>query len=722
MRGTTLQTPTAGGIETRLPGNPQNAQALDNWTIDPKSGGWSTRVGYERFNPDTADDFDPFGSTGPVYSLHVAQHLALGGRQMVMFESDGNLQLVYDISGDPILRTVQSGRHVPTATEAGSWYTDVGDRTIVTNGVDRPVIVRPWPLGDSVETSASVMASTVRPLGFAAPPSSVQPVGNEPMDPGTQSQRTASGGRTSLWCSRSSDVPSEAAGLWGMGFASQPSSNEGQALFDWSVSFITDTGSESPLSAPATLSWLMPDDAKGFRAAIALQIPTGPPGTVGRVIYRTRNYSDDYVYQGDNRLFESGRLYNNVDDLFFDAVRTNELVVPAPTVPTVGLPAPRARFSAFWAGTLWLDGGIDDAGTLYYSRPGRIEEFAADGFISLGGQTAGGITCIFPHYAALVVFRENAIDVVTGDASSGFVASTIATGVTCRAPHSVAAVPGLGLVFLALDGVYAVVGGLQGGSTFDVIKLTTAQRELIDRLTPGLHAKAVGVYSSQSREYQLYAPADGQDRPSLGLVLHVDLLETSLSPWSTRTGFPVGALSTMYDGTVVFGHHTGDQAGADSEAGIFVMSGRRALGGRIEGDAFVYNAPPTSLYRSTWNDFGDAVQQKKVHYVTIWCLTTGSPTLTVRHLKDFSLTAVSERSYESQPPDAADLPVYDTAELGTATTYRQERLVPLRVSVAQQSCAWFAFEVETTDDLVIVGHEIEYTIGATRTIAGKRAP
>ena len=148
--------------------------------------------------------------------------------------------------------------------------------------------------------------------------------------------------------------------------------------------------------------------------------------------------------------------------------------MPAPTVPTVGLPAPRARFSAFWAGTLWLDGGIDDAGTLFYSRPGRIEEFAADGFISLGGQTAGGITCIFPHYAALVVFRENAIDVVTGDASSGFVASTISTGVTCRAPHSVAAVPGLGLVFLALDGVYAVVGGLQGGSTFDVIKLTTA--------------------------------------------------------------------------------------------------------------------------------------------------------------------------------------------------------------------------------------------------------
>jgi len=313
---------------------------------------------------------------------------------------------------------------------------------------------------------------------------------------------------------------------------------------------------------------------------------------------------------------------------------------------------------------LWLDGGLEDADTLYYSRPGRIEEFAADGFLRLGGQTAGGITAIFPHYAALVVFRENAVDVVTGNAAEGFQSSTIATGVTCRAPHSVAAVPGLGLVFLALDGVYAIVGGLQGGATFDVVKLTTAQRELIDRITPDLHPKAVGVFSPKSREYHVYAPADGQDRPSLGLVLHVDLLETSLWPWSTRTGFPVGAIATMYDGTVVFGHHTGVEAGAGSEAGVFLITQRRAMGGTVGGDnAFSYGNPPTSVYRSTWNDFSDAQQHKQILYVTVWVLTTGQPTVTVKHLKDFSLQAVEERSYLAQPPDAANLPTFDTAPL-----------------------------------------------------------
>jgi hypothetical protein len=131
-----------------------------------------------------------------------------------------------------------------------------------------------------------------------------------------------------------------------MGFPKGVSDDNQQSLFDWSVSFLTDTGSESPLSPVSTLTWTMPTTAKGFRAAIVLGIPTGPSGTVGRVLYRTRNYSDDYVYQGDNRLFEVGRVYNNVDDIFFDATLTSELVVPAPTVPTVGLPAPRARFSA----------------------------------------------------------------------------------------------------------------------------------------------------------------------------------------------------------------------------------------------------------------------------------------------------------------------------------------------------------------------------------------
>ena len=50
--------------------------------------------------------------------------------------------------------------------------------------------------------------------------------------------------------------------------------------------------------------------------------------------------------------------------------------------------------------------------------------------------------------------------------------------------------------------------------------------------------------------------------------------------------------------------------------------------------------------------------------------------------------------------------------------YREERLVPLRFSVAHQSAAWFCFEIETDEDLVLVGFEYEYSDKGTRVVAG----
>ena len=49
MKQNTYQTPLAGGLETKLPQNPQNANVAQNLVIDKETGGWSTRLGYERF-------------------------------------------------------------------------------------------------------------------------------------------------------------------------------------------------------------------------------------------------------------------------------------------------------------------------------------------------------------------------------------------------------------------------------------------------------------------------------------------------------------------------------------------------------------------------------------------------------------------------------------------------------------------------------------------------
>ena len=130
--------------------------------------------------------------------------------------------------------------------------------------------------------------------------------------------------------------------------------------------------------------------------------------------------------------------------------------------------------------------------------------------------------------------------------------------------------------------------------------------------------------------------------------------------------------------------------------------------------------PPTSTYRSAWFASGDPQLQKQISYVTIWVMTTGDVNITMRHYKDFILTPVLERTYLAQPPDAAVLPTLDKTALGSAN-YLKERLVPLRYSIAHQSAAWFCFELETTDDIIIVGHEYEFTTKGTKVVMGRRA-
>lgn len=722
MRQSVYQTPVPGGIETRLQQNPQNASEAQNLRIDKRTGGWSTRVGYEPYVTG-ATDWDPFASVGPVTSLHVAQALTGGARQHILFEEDGNLHLVYEASGTTtLLRTLATDRHVPAPTEAGSWYTDTAYGTVITNGVDRPVIVKPWPLGTAAE-STSALPQVIRGFGFEGRPAPalanlVKPY---PASPGTNPPKISGGGAVTLWCPTAGDAVPD-GGRWGIGLGKNESTDPGaESLFAWSVSFVTDTGSEGPLSTPAEQSWELPGSAEGFRNGCAVNLPTGPQGVVARKLYRTANYSEDAKNPEDTALYLIDIIRNNVDTIFFDAVRTANLGNPAPERLTLPLPAPAARFSALFAGCMFLDGGVAEPRTLFFSTAGLIEQFPDTNFIELASR-GGGITALFPHYNDLLVFREESIDVVRRNEGGGFTVSTISDSVTCRAPHSIATVPGLGVVFLARDGVYALTGGFEGGATSDLINLTVTLDGLIERITPDLHPRAVAVYSSKEREYQLHVPVDGNDRPNLGLVLHLDRLAVieTLSPWTSREGFPVGALATLHDGTVLFGHNVGDESGdANTERGVFVMSGKRALGATKSGGALVDNDPPTSVYRSAWHAFGDPQQQKQVSYVTLWMLTTGQPEVQIRHYKDFSLTATKEATYRAQPPDAAEMLVLDSAELGKGA-YREERLVPLRFSVAHQSAAWFCFEIETTDDLVLVGYEYEFTSKGTRVVAGVR--
>jgi hypothetical protein len=720
----------AGGLDEQLPQQAGNAERIENWRIDRRSGGWSSRLGYEPYRPGLKGDWAPFTSDGAIYGLHCAQHLAGGARESILYCEDGNLHLLYEAgstTGAPVQITLQSGRSIPAPTEPGPSFLDTPHGTVVCNGYDRPVLVNPWPLGTQAQ-AASAVSYIIRQLGFDGSPPAPQPRRVQPMPDATTgiaSSTSTGGGAVTLWCLADAEAISD-GGRWGLGFENNQTGSPGKkCTVGYSISNILSSGSESARSPIASTSWELPDTAEGFRYAVALDVPTGSPGTVARKIYRTANYSEDSPTPDDTTQYFVGLIRNNTDTLYFDAVSSAALGEPAPIIDAGVFPAPRARFPAMYKQCLFLDGGVDDPYTLYYSAPSRIEQFSSLQSLELGSE-AGGITALYGDYTLLIVFRERGIDVVQGDYVAGFTVSSIDRTLQCRAPHSVQRVPGLGLVFLAADGVYALTGGLQGGAVVDMIKLSQGWDDTISRITQDCQPKAVSAYAATDREYHLYVPVDGNDRPNLGLVLHIDKLQRSpdVSAWSVRKGFPVGCLATTQSGALLFGHNTGNETGnSSSERGIFVISGRHYLGGTVPiPDTFTLGPATGSLYRSAWNDFGDPQILKQIQYVTVWVMTTGNPEITLRWYKDFNLTATTERTYTMQPPDQSTLAVYGRAVLDAAgTAYRNERLVPLRYAVAVQSCSHFAFEIETTTDIVLVGFEYGYTVRGTDVVRGRRA-
>lgn len=702
MKGAILHGDGIGGLHERQPQPLSGASKAVNLTVDQRTMGWTTRVGYEAYRVDTTAGFAPYTATGRIDSLFVFQEQPGSTRACIFFESKGVLYLQRETPMFTLI-TLATGRAVPSPSTAASTYTLVAGGVLITNGFDAPLFVRPWPL-----VSASAKNNLMRPFGVPTP-SPPQRYRVRAVQQGTSSASPAAA--TSAWVAQHPrSMPTWTADQFGLGFARDKESTARTSEFAWQVSYLSDTGSEGVLSAPVKISWETTGDSR-YRYACFLEVPPGPKGIVARRLYRSRNFSDDTTIEGQAERYFVYELTNNGETLMIDGYQSPSLGAAAPfTISRVPFPATTARFSTMFNGRCWLDGGYNEPRTLFYSEAGKPEQFGNTGYITLRG-SGGNITGLYPYYGVLIVWRQDGVDALVPDGSGGFRSMPISSGVQCVAPASADEVPGLGVVFAAADGVYALAGGVADGAVADIVRVSGNIMDTWSRVTQECLSRAVGRYCPLNREYHLYVPADGDDRPSIGLVWHVDK-ET----WTVREGFPVGALDRLPTGNLVFG--VNDPA---AEQGLFVISSRRTTGRRQEGDNNYVDGPaPTSRWKSPWLSMTSPQAKKQVQYVTVWVQTTGTVPVTVRVYKDWERTFYNERSYEAQPADAVQMPVLDTVVLDSGATWERQQAVPLRVAVAVQSCSWFAFEIETTDDLTLVGWSIDYQERGTITTEGRR--
>ena len=720
------------GIDNQVPQANRSATNIVNMTLDERTKGWDSRVGYEKFftSASTSPYGKPFdavtGYAGPIYSLY-SWSTHQGAKHFYVYEvgdtATGSVHLQYLNVSEEKAETIESDRSVPSFNQAPTDYEPYGRWLIIVNGQDRAVKF------DSITGS-------VTDLGWSDTPSAPDPW---PQDENGEMLSGRTNGIVLDFIDGNLGDPTKATSrVSGLGSTTADAVNS----FRWKVSFINESGSESPLSAPSeNAQWTTKEVPSGTdfekahslkRRAVYLEgIPRGPKGTIARKIYRTRNLGDmepGTLAELDTLYYYVATIHNNRETNYIDYTPDIFLGADAPfPSDSILMPAPGARSAATFQGRLFVTGGYGDVGKIYYSKVGQPDTFAALDYFNVGTRDGGGVTALFPFYNELIVFRERAIDVIRNIEGEKVIAPFL-QGIGTRAVNSITSVPGVGLLFLADDGVYALGGGMVGGSEMSINKISTPIMDTIKRINPAALPRATAAYSAKWREWHCYLAVDGGEKRSLGIVFHLEN-----GGWSIRENFPVGCIVSDKDSNLVFGNGDGRPTprieGQQQESGLFVITRKPHAGHTVDftvpdyQDQAVYEVtndgpPVTSKYKSQWHDFGYPSQKKFVKYLYLYVLTKGDNTVPVTVFEDYSSTGTALTAAKAQRPEHLSQDVFGVG-VWDSSSWQEQLITEIRYAVPQKACSRFAFEVETSNDFLLLGYSVELATNEMRTGRGK---
>jgi hypothetical protein len=292
------------------------------------------------------------------------------------------------------------------------------------------------------------------------------------------------------------------------------------------MTFVTDTGSESPLSGFAEASWDSVDETGRFSPF--LFIPKGPPGTVARRLYRTTNLFN-LEGDSDSQYFFVKQIDDNVTQNYIDVTPDTLLIFTAPGFENSTVISSGYRYAASFNGRMFLANTADRSTRIIYSEVGLSEQFRATSYFDGAVRSGGRITGLFPYYDSLLVFRESAIDVIRTGPNGSLTIGTLVERVGTTATDTITSVEGYGVLFLSYDGVYQLSGGLYGGSSVSIKKISDGISEEIRRVNRAALPRAKAAYSRTEKEWWCHFSSDDTDIPSRGIVLH-----TATNQWSYR--------------------------------------------------------------------------------------------------------------------------------------------------------------------------------------------
>jgi len=711
----TFKSPAAGGVEQRYKSADMNvAEDIVNARVDTVGGGWLFDRGIEPWwNPRTqltpglsVSDFTAY-FVDPIDALYVwvrgggeqVYHLIESGGRLYYWLGNKGTTAVASFYDDLVL--LQSGRHIRKVNEPGTQFISYGNRLLIINGYDKPL----WFYGNS----------KIRNWGFSL---------NTPAPEVLDIQPGYLAGTDDLQDSTAAPHFNSSSTI-GMGDPSNGKVN----TYDYKMTFISDTGSESPLSTPNGLSWEATSSAATQQrfGIVIKHFPTGPAGggIVARRLYRTRNQKVPELSGADAQYYLVKQVNDNVTDFIIDIVPDAELVDTAPSITDTSTISTGWSFGATWNGSIWLAGGSRNPTKIIYSKQGLPEQFGAFDYFDVGNTAGGAITAIAPYYNNIIVFRQRSIDIVRVGNGGNYQVSQLTPELGTTATNTVKLVPGVGLMFMSYDGIYAIGGGLDGGSSISVQKMSTGLVKETARFSKTYLPRATATYSAKEREYWLHYTPVGRTYNTRGIVYH-----TEGDVWSFRRDlnaetdwkFGFTALATDATGNILIGTQPRWFGTPTTEGSVGYLSGLHVWSGSTSWGKSLTSAAPTQTsnvwntadvtlprnrYESGWFDFADASMKHRVFSVEADVIAFGDIDIELTWSFDYGSTvrtAGNQKQAKSEVLNTTGAdpmlgPIVSPSKsafvVGTSAL-QEPRMIRLRWDVNTQLVETFRFRLESS--------------------------
>tara|TARA_R100000426_G_C4826184_1_gene112960 strand:+ start:1155 stop:3335 length:2181 start_codon:yes stop_codon:yes gene_type:complete len=699
------------GIDQRWEANPNQAENIQNMTWSDQDS-WRTSFGYRRLVSDSkvvsernvvvlSNQYD---TDAPISSLYWFSQHGNSLHWLIYEDQDGMLRYfngskapedpstkVQYIDGKPFDGTATNHKRNTSNVVSNTVYAMYGTNLYMFNGVDAPIVFD-----------------------------------------GKKCTRAGFSGRPGLVETNVTDKLAIREGsVNGVGYAG--SKNE----YRYVVSFVNERGQESrfsPASPKSTFDTKDALDAKNtvggaanhpageYTFLVQVDLPIGPTGTVARRLYRTQNMVSFIEEVGDTggtatsnattQLRESifGRefyfvdeIQDNVTSMYVDSKSDVELGTLHEEGELGDFPT-SSTLAAVFKNTLFVAGDLNSE--LRYSRPMHPEVFPSNNVFILSDSQTTAITGLYPTGDALVVFKQRSIHLIKGDPVSGFFAQTLTTDAGCICQESIREIPGVGLVFLAVDGVYVLEGTFTTSHRTTFFKLSQGLRNIFNRVNTEFARLFRSVVYHKDREYWLVVAVDDKTVPDLALKFNYEI-----GAWSTYTSSEVCGLIEVQDHRGYLYLAGPNSSSTTSSRGLYVYGGTNDLGalGAVSSTYVTAHIPFNSVYEN----FAPARAQARV-------VGLGNTiNLSVVVNREPAVIATSSSATQTRPLEDKSFPLYDTATFDGTAIYQEHRPVTVRFDFSTMHKGpvnELQLRFTCSDEMEIINYELEGRLGRSRDV------